>query len=194
MLRVLRRPQSAKDRGPDVEAELRHLLTGADRGIRLDYVRRLADGPSGRGAVVLIPKESFGEDVPTQARHAVKDALCVNYPNYTPSGGWFSTAITCWGTAQIRDARATSIAPAGTSFHLYGLVPDDVAFVDVTLRDGTVHRVRVQSNFFDLAAPRRGDSGPASPTDVAPDGPLKWVGSDGRAIDHLAADAPTGER
>ncbi len=84
LLGILRRPQLAEDRGVDVEQQLKGLMPEIDRGIRLDYVRRLAPGAAGHGAVVLIPKESFGEAPPAAARRAVRDALCVYYP--TPRG------------------------------------------------------------------------------------------------------------
>jgi hypothetical protein len=136
LLGVLRRPQTAADRGPATRTALRFVGPKGNRGVRLDYVRAL-----GGGAATLIPVRTARLTTP-----AVPDALCVFYADPAASGG----ARFCWSLGDLVAGRARG--EIGT--HLFGLVPDVVATVKVTFDDGTTASVPAADNFFDLSAPR----------------------------------------
>jgi hypothetical protein len=193
LLAVLRRPQTDTDRGKDVEQELKLLLAVEDHGVRLDGVRRLADGPTPGTAVVLVPKESFGEDPPGPAGPRVRDALCVNYPRPPVSGpgrALRGSAVSCWTTAQVLAGKAMGIALGRDRFHLYGLVPDGVATVAITGSDGRSARATVSNNFFDIPGPKAAGANRPSPEDTAPQGDIRWLDASGQPIEPRAPTQP----
>ncbi|HEY4093954.1 MAG TPA: hypothetical protein VGM33_00490 [Baekduia sp.] len=177
MLGVLRRPQTSMDRGPEVQAQLQLLVGSEDRGIRLDGVRRLGTGPGGDTAIVLIPKESFGETSPAATKAPTTDALCVSYPNPAPKViGRRSSASSCWSLKQILSGGAVGVAPVDQGYSYYGLVPDNVTKVVARRRDGSTAAADVHDNFFDL----RSTSGDLA--DAVPVGRPRWLDGAGRDI------------
>jgi hypothetical protein len=180
-LAVLRRAQTAADRGPDVRAQLKMLVGAEDHGIRLDGVRRLGDGIAPGSAVVLIPKESFGETSSAARKPVLRDALCVSYPNPPiGDGSRVSSASSCWSLKQIFAGKAYGLAPAGPSpttsgMSFYGLVPDGVASVAITRPDGSTAKASVHDNFVRIA-----DAG--TPHDSAEVTGVRWLDSSGKDI------------
>jgi hypothetical protein len=146
-LGVLRRPQSDFDRDPAVAEGLRYMSASVSDGVRVAYIRHLADSAPGR-AVVLIPLEHYRlPSTPHRRLPAIADALCVYYPEPVADGG----AKACWTTEDVMQGRAL----AGLGHHVFGLVPDRVATVRIELGAGRVVETAVKDNFFTLVAPGR---------------------------------------
>jgi hypothetical protein len=138
LLGVLRRQQSPADRGRASEEALRYISPRGNQGVRLEYVRSL-DG----GAATLVPVQRADEN---REAATVGDALCVFYADPAGDGG----ARSCWSAEDVRAGRARG--ELGT--HVYGLVPDGVATVELSFEDGSVVRAPVGDNFFDAKTPR----------------------------------------
>jgi hypothetical protein len=155
-LAVLRRQQTAVDRGSAVRAALAD-VNNFTTGLRSNYVRIL--GRTREGPVVLVPVVRRAAHAATVgAQPAIRDALCVYYP----FGGHGSNTH-CWSTRQLFAGEAVATIGA----HEYGLVPDGVRSVRVSLGAWT-RSVRVAGNFFDveLSIGRGGAGRP--PVPVAP--------------------------
>lgn len=158
-LAVLRRPQTAADRGSDVQAALAD-VNEFTLGLRSDYVRVLAR--TGAGAVVLAPVERRdAASAGTTGSAAIANALCV----YVPVNGVTVGETThCWTTQQL--LAGSAIAEVGG--HAYGLAPDGVTAVRLSL--GAWHRsAPVTDNFFDVKLP--GGDGPSARLGALPVAP-----------------------
>lgn len=173
-LGVLRREQTAQDRGADVERQLRFLSRTESRGIRMGAIRRLASSHLPGRAVVLIPHESFGEEE-TARGDLLRDPLCVSFPAQQ-SRRLDSSAFSCWSLAQILKKDAVAVGVGSNRAFLFGLVPDGVESVTVMLRDGSVARGRAANNFFSIESGFR----QLSSTDVR--NSLTWTDSAGDEI------------
>lgn len=177
MLGVLRRPQTAADRGPAVRAEL-SLVGSQVRGVRTAYIRQLGQ-TLGRRAVVLVPVSRFGEIQPGFPSPLVSNALCVVFPFPAGPGHPSGAAFPCWTAAEVRSGRALSAARGPSELLIFGLVPDGVRSVRLSLRDTAAVTVAVHSNFF-VRAVRRAGAGRARagalPTKVA------WLGASGHVV------------
>jgi hypothetical protein len=170
-LGILRRPQTDADRGPRVQVVLKLLSTRGVTGVDRDGVRLLAERPD--GVTLLIPR--MGADL-QDARHRSSvqpEALCLVRSNdrlYRSQGmgdpGPLSGSMTCGSVADLCAGRiAFAIPPAG-------LVPDGVASVELTLRNGTVLTAEVHNNAYELPT-----------SDLLPDdGPIRWLGAGGSPI------------
>jgi len=141
-LAVLRRAQTATDRGPGVQAALTD-VNNFTTGIRSNYVRVLAT--TSGGPVVLVPVQTRNAAV---GQPAIQNALCVYYPASGPSA---QNQIDCWSTQQVLAGQATG----GLATEEYGLVPDGVSSVSVSLGSWT-KSVAVSGNFFDVPVPVAG--------------------------------------
>ena len=144
-LSVLRRAQTASDRGPGVQAALTD-VNNFTTGIRSNYVRVLST--TSGGPVVLVPVQTRNA---AAAQPAIQDALCLYYPQ---AGSGLSDDITCWSTAQVLGGQAFG----GLATHEFGVVPDGVTSVNVSL-GSWVKSVPVTGNFFDVSPP----AAPTSP-------------------------------
>ena len=146
ILGVLRRPQTAADRGA---ATLRQLQYATGTGVRTDYIRLLRRLPGG-GAAVLEPVARLpappGPPVPASVLPRV-NALCVIYS--APAG---SAARACFSTRQVLDGLAT--ASAGNQY--FGLVPDGVTSVTLHTSGGGSAAAPVTGNFFVVTIPPGG--------------------------------------
>lgn len=147
VLRVLRRPQTAADRGAQTRYALRFLGPNS-RGVRLAYVRLLALGAGGRG-FVLVPVERYDPGpAPTpawrQAFAQKDDALCV-FAQARDGGG-----KACYSTRDVLSGRASS---GSIGRETYGLVPDGVASVRLEFATGQTLVVKVKDNFFVTGSP-----------------------------------------
>jgi len=100
---------------------------------------------------VLIPVGRYGlapAGVPASMqerlrRRAGSDGLCLfaaDQAHGRPAGGAFG----CYSTQQLLHGRAI----AGLGRRVYGLVPDGVDKIKITLADNTTSTVNVQQNFF----------------------------------------------
>ena len=154
-LSVLRRAQTAGDRGPGVQTALTD-VNNFTTGIRSNYVRVLAT--TSGGPVVLVPVQTRNA---AATQPAIQDALCIYYPG---SGDALQNHLGCWSTAQVLAGQAFG----GLASHEFGLVPDGVSSVSVSL--GSVTKpVSVSSNFFDVSLPVGGGGNqpanlPSAPT------------------------------
>jgi hypothetical protein len=154
-LSVLRRAQTAGDRGPGVQTALTD-VNNFTTGIRSNYVRVLAT--TSGGPVVLVPVQTRNA---AATQPAIQDALCVYYP--ASGGAVLQNHIDCWSTAQLLAGQAFG----GLASHEFGLVPDGVSSVSVSL--GSVAKsVSVSGNFFDVSLPVGGGGNqpslPSTPT------------------------------
>jgi hypothetical protein len=135
ILGVLRREQTPTDRSAASDAALRYLTGRTSQGVRIAYVRSVAEGQA-----VLIPVASV-------TRHAIRltDALCVFFGDPTGDGGVRS----CWTTDDVVAGRARN----SLGRLVYGMVPDGISRVRLTFVGAQVVEAPVQDNFFVLSAP-----------------------------------------
>jgi hypothetical protein len=150
ILAVLRRPQTAADRSAAVASVL--AVVGRDPfhlGLRPGSVRNLGPSPDGpRHAIVLasVTNQSVG------TYHGITvhgPAVCVWYPAGVTR---WSVGGKCSSAYEIEGGLAGGMSFSRRSGeHLWGLVPDGVASVTVTLRGGKQRTGRVRSNFYDIA-------------------------------------------
>ena len=157
---MLRRPQTDAERGSGVRAVLAD-VNDFTTGVRSNYVRVLEltrDGP-----VVLVPVVGRAAGAANaSAEPAIHDALCVYYP--FGGSGSLNSKTHCWNTRQLLAGEALAAIGA----HEYGLVPDGVRSVRVSLGSWT-RSVRVAGDFFDMRLPVGGGTAgtptvPISPT------------------------------
>lgn len=130
LLGILRRPQSDADRGPIAQKLLKSV--GSEyKGVRLDSIRLLT-ASNGQHAL-LVPAEQHGLSA-QPGRYEEANDLCIeDWP-----GGFCGTA------EQVRDGYFMG----DHGDNLLGLVPDGVAKVVLTFRNGETLTDQVQENFF----------------------------------------------
>jgi hypothetical protein len=148
-LAVLRRPQTAADRGTLSQAALTY-INDYTTGVRTAYVRLL--GTVGDEAFVLVPVEQRDATASTGGTPAestpLKNALCI----YATDSSVGQTYVQCWSLSQITDG----VAWAVLNGQLFGLAPDGVA--TATLSSGALppQATSVAGNFFVFALPVSG--------------------------------------
>jgi hypothetical protein len=137
----LRRPQTARDRAPDVEKALRTLSSYHLNGVHLDTVRYVAPGAGGQATILIVASESEG------APH--HDAICVFNSYDFLFKGKTSVALSenCATPARIRDGLAVVGGGGPHVESIEGIVPDEVASVEVLNAHGKTI-VPVRNNFF----------------------------------------------
>jgi hypothetical protein len=150
-LAVLREPQTESDRGSGVQADLR-TIGSQNVGVRTAYVRLLGATSTG-AAVALIPTERFSDEAAGPALAGTEDALCVFYPASRPAARFSGADYPCWTTPMLLRGRAVARVADGNIEHVFGLVPDGIARVELTLGDGTIVTTAPRANFFDAALP-----------------------------------------
>jgi hypothetical protein len=148
-LAVLRRPQTAADRGPLVRAALRRLDRASINGIHVDGIRVLFRTP--REIAVLVPAERVGPK-----GYALRHVLCLMSSSYD-FRGW---GMSCGDVDQLRSTGIqTGTSPSapqtytatdrpGPTVREIALVPDGVARVTVRLRHGRSVTVPVHDNTY----------------------------------------------
>ena len=139
-LSVLRRAQTPADRVPGVQAALTD-VNNFTTGIRSNYVRVLAT--TSGGPVVLVPVQTRNA---AATQPAIQNALCVYYP--ASGGATVQNQIECWSTQQVLAGQAY----AGLSSHEFGLAPDGMSSVSVSL-GSVVRSASISGNFFDVSLP-----------------------------------------
>lgn len=144
ILSVLRRPQQPADRGAQTRYALK-FLGASVADVRTNEIRLLHVESDGRG-IVLIPVGRYGLHPPGDPaiprRQAGSDGLCLfaaDQHQGQPAGGGFG----CYSTQQLVDGRAS----AGLGSRVYGLVPDGVEKIKISLADRT-QTLKVDENFF----------------------------------------------
>ncbi len=178
-LGVLRRPQTAADRGENSEYTLKYF--GSLRGVRLDYVRLLGTEAGGAG-YVLVPAASEGASSAAARLRELKaqhdgqtppapqtNPLCLFARDPSGSGG----GVKCVSLQQVLDGRAVmGRSPARGPLTQFGLVADNVA--QVRSGDGPTARVvDVRDNFFEITTPVAEGSEPSA---------LHFLDADGREV------------
>jgi len=109
------------------------------------------------GPVVLVPVQTRNAAV---SQPAIQDALCLYYPQ---SVSGLSDDIGCWSTAQVLAGQAF----AGLGTHEFGVVPDGVTSVNVSL-GSWAQSVPVTDNFFDVSLPVAGGGNQPTSIPTAP--------------------------
>jgi hypothetical protein len=151
-LGVLRRHQTSADRGPGVLYALQDVNEFAT-GVRSGYVRVLES--TAAGPVVLVPVATRNAaSAGGGAARSIADALCIYYPvvGATPLG----TTPACWSTTQV----LTGAAVAVTDGRIFGLAPDNVTSVTITITGAPPISAAVAGNLFDAPLP----ASPPAPT------------------------------
>jgi hypothetical protein len=146
-LAILRRQQSAADRGRDVTATLR-IVGPQFHGVNVDDVRRLAPGDPARGnlAAILVTAQRLADDEDA-GPHAAQagELICMLYPTSQHLGA----NITCTPAHEIATGKASgNTGIGGPDPRVYGLVPDGVTSVRLQIEGGFTTTVPVHDNFY----------------------------------------------
>ncbi len=126
-------------------------------GIRSNYVRVLQT--TSLGPVVLVPVETRNA---ATGEPSIQNALCVYYPVGGASSSSINT-VDCWSTQQLLAGQAFS----SQASHEYGLVPDSVSTINVSLGSWT-RSLPAAGNFFDVQLPATVGGGQTSSLPAAP--------------------------
>lgn len=191
-LSVLRRAQTGRDRGPEVQAILRLLPRTAINGVHTDAIRLLRQRED--GVTILVPAERVGsrQISPTSIR---RDVLCVltgvtttQTATVEDPTGRMRTIRAPGGAGQIcgdlRQLRTTGIGASGTrtdkGFITGALVPDGVASVIIRLRNDRHRTAKVHDNYYEI------NTG----NELAPAWGVRWLDTQGKTIDHRRTKHP----
>jgi hypothetical protein len=170
VLGVLRRSQTAADRGPVTVALLRHL--GIEQGgVRTSSIRLLTSAAGAHAVLVSIEHNAnVAGNEPIE-----HDQLCLLFEGGGSCGGLPSLLAGKW---------LVLLGP-----HLLGLVPDGVAAVELQYADHQTRTTTARDNFFEvddapvasrqIGAP---GAGPARPLETAAPPVLRWLDANGRPI------------
>jgi hypothetical protein len=175
---VLRRPQTAADRGALAQTALRLSDDNVD-GVRTAAVRLLASPATD---AVLIPVRRFNlngsrfiaPDAPEELKQRMApktDGLCLFAPDPSGDGGGYGCST--WEEVEA------GLLPSSIGPVVYGLVPDGVARVRIDLEGGRQLELGVRDNFY------AGRSATAR-------GPLTtaWIDEDGAVLKTLRPPGP----
>jgi hypothetical protein len=148
MLGVLRRPQTAADRGGDTEFALRFVGDKTYEGVQLDYVRRAVVGPGDEG-VVIIPSVSHRQTPEATPNPQVVCVWRSDYFRGEPVGGQPG----CYSADDIR--RGAALQQLGHRVDM--VVPDEVARVEAVSDSGSVDSSIPEDNVasWDGSLPKR---------------------------------------
>ena len=202
-LAILRRPQTAADRGPIVQEALRKLDRQNINGIHTNAIRVIFHSP--REVAVLIPAQRFGHQIKgvSASKTVQRDVLYLMSGSYQNARIWkitsggkpktirFPGGYSWGGTLGTLETLRTSGIQTGTSPDGSGgvvldgrperivnrrvtLVPDGVARVKVRLRAGRSVTVPVHNNVYRYTV--RGSLPPAWGA--------TWLDAAGHRIDH----------
>jgi hypothetical protein len=150
-LGALRRSQTDEDRGPRVQAALKALPSAQFAGVRLSSARLVQQWAG--GATILLAVEHLTEPGQPTKDNALCMLISADYENangqqtFAPSIG-----SKCGSLADVARGRLVMGAESGGRLQLNGIVPDDVARVEIPLRDGSTVAVNVIDNAFHLDA------------------------------------------
>lgn len=155
LLGVLRRPQTAADRGATTLDALRLIGGRSVTGVRTNSIRLLSDSPR-NGGLVLVPVARYARprmpvpaDTPPEWRERlnpppVDDALCVFQLKGAGAG------VACWSTADVREGRAWM----SLGHRAVWVVPDGVATMRTTYPDAPAVEATVHGNVARFTEPK----------------------------------------
>jgi hypothetical protein len=148
-LGVLRTAQTAADRGAAGTGVLTYVNNFA-HGVRTGYIRLLAQDATATYLLIPVAHRDAGPTSPD----GIDNALCVYAePASSTTGG---PELQCFTLAEVDAARATAAVFGDI---LFGLAPDGVSSVTVTVPGAAPLTVPVTRNFFEVILPA-----PAQPT------------------------------
>jgi len=194
-LAVLRREQTAADRGPQVQAVLRLLGRGEINGIHTDAIRTLRQHPN--GVTILVPTERVGrhdKDHPSTIRRQV---LCVltgvaiaprtvtitghdGKPKTMHTPGGQSAGQSCGDLDQLRTTGIGGATRSDHGWRVGALVPDGVARVVIRLRQHHTRTAAVHNNYYEI------NTG----NELPPGWGVRWLDARGNTIDHRRTTSP----
>jgi hypothetical protein len=186
-LGVLRRAQTAADRGPGVRAVLPMLDRDEINGVHTNEIRLLRDRPD--GVAILVPAERVGRHDPGYTSSIQRQVLClmtsarvtsktvtVKDPHGTAhtarTYGGLIAGQSCGGVPQLRANQIAMSTRSNAGWIYSGLVPDGVARVIVRrLAENGSLSVPVRENLYEVNI--------GSDPRVAS---VKWLDARGRTI------------
>jgi hypothetical protein len=148
-LKVLRRAQTATDRDSQTQTLLR-LVKARLKGVRPLYVRNV-EPQVGSGAVTLVSAERRQGQLGASSAADDQETVCLLYPLLNASE--VGTLGRCWSVPEVIAGRAYGSMRNQSVTHVYGLVPDGVATVAISLASGRRILAPVHENFFDVRQP-----------------------------------------
>jgi hypothetical protein len=148
-LGVLRREQTATDRGPLAEHALA-FLDARYQGVETASVRVLRGSGPAAGAVVF-PVQAVQRRYPNGQQATTRDGICLFVPDSNGDGG----GTQCFGQDVLADQ-----LPAEMGRTLCGLMPDGVAQVRITMYKGPGVTADVEDNFYAVEEPTGASGGP----------------------------------
>jgi hypothetical protein len=174
-LAVLRRPQTAADRGPRIRAMLKQLPGSVVGGVHLDSARLLQSRRDGATALLAVQREGAPGPGGTPVR---RNLLCltVGLDPTTVNGHrmGFQSTQKCETLTGVEAGRLFVGALIGGRLTLTGVVPDGVARIQVPLRTGRVLEAPVAHNAYRLDA--------AAPNGSYEDAAIRWLDRAGRTV------------
>ena len=178
-LGVLRRPQTVRDRGPEVRAVLRMLTGGEINGVHTDGIRLLRQRSD--GVTILVPTERVGRHDKGYRSSIRRRVLCVlTGVRVTIPGHKRLSGVAGQNCGTLTQLRTTGIAGATGSrrgFIYNALVPDGVASVVIPLHHRSL-TVAVHDNLYEA------NTG----TELPPAWSVRWLNADGHTINHRGND------
>jgi hypothetical protein len=174
-LAVLRRPQTAADRGPRMRAMLEQLPGTIVGGVHVDSARLLQSRPDGATALLAIEREGTSKPGGTPLRRSLL-CLTIGLDPTTVNGHrmGFQSTQKCETLAGVKAGRLVLGGLLDGRLTLTGVVPDGVARIQVALRTGRVLEARVAGNAYRLDA--------AAPSGSYEDAAIRWLDRTGRAV------------
>ncbi len=168
-LGVLRRAPTAEDRSERVERALKSLSSASVDGINVAGVRLLSSTDD--GTLLLVPVDETGRGVAAVQR---KDQLCLVFVKRRGDSENCESVQTAEadGIKAFLPGEAVPGARVKSGVNLshhYGLVPDGVVRVEVSLQDGTTIGGAVDDNAYDLTT-----------SSLAAAHGVRWITTDGR--------------
>ncbi len=180
-LGVLRRPQTATDRGASVRQALQFFGNSVD-GVRTNYVRALRSDSSGSDAV-LVPVASYRLNLPSPPADAppavrqrmlpASDGLCLFVRDAIDGG-----AQSCSSLADLIAGRISGAMDRAGRALFYGLVPEGIYAVRLRIAGADSVTATVRDNFYAVESPL-GSRG------ISVEG-IDWLDSRGRPIRTLS--------
>lgn len=176
-LSVLRREQTAADRGPQAQALLRLLTRQEINGVHTDAIRTLRR--SGDAYVMLVPVERVGRHDQGYPSSVQRHVLCVFYgylpaPLGTAKVHGQAWGQTCGGLDQLKTTGIGGITHGSNGWATGALVPDGVARVIVCLRHHRTVTAAVHDNYYEV------NTG----NETAPGWGVRWLDAHGNTIEH----------
>jgi hypothetical protein len=189
LLGVLRRPQTAADRTPAVQATLRFLAAAEEHGVRVASIRSLGISPAAPGRAIVgfsLVHQGLTDGTVTGGANDVCVLFPAAFASHTASivdgrgrkrmvrsRGGEGAGQACGNAQQLREGAIGGAVSARQGFYVFGLVPDGVRSVQISLATGQTSTAPVRANFYDELLHTAG--APVGAT-------FTWLGADGRRV------------